>query len=209
MESSSSVPEALIWSVPAPPSMRSKPSAGARGEGVVAVAACRRCRCPCAPVIDVPVRAAAQRVGGVRAVDHVLAGAAVERQRDPRRRRRSASMKSTPPRPKTVSRSSAARAFSIRTVGPGPRRARSSLNGRTLMLSNPSVPWTWIWSRAPSRKPRSALTSRTAGRAEVADVDRSGPPAASRRASRRAVLSVVAGPRVARDPRLARRWPAA
>ena len=71
------------------------------------------------------------------------------------------------------------------------------------MLSNWSVPWTWIWSRAPSRRPRSASTASTLGRRQVADVDQ---VLAARgvdveRLDGRGVGR--RGPRVARDARLA------
>ena len=148
------------------------PSAAAAREAVVAVAQVDGVVALARRVIDVRVGAAEQRVGGVGAVEHVRAGAAVERERDPLADAASALMKSMPPRPKTVRRSSVGAARSRSgSSGPGPRRARSSMNGRTPMLSKPSVPWTWIWSRAPSSSPRSASTREHAGVAQVADVD--------------------------------------
>ena len=75
------VPDALSWSMPAPPSMRSMPSARPRVSEVVAVAQVDAV-VALAAGDDVGVRAAEQRVGGVGAVEDVLAGAAVERERD-------------------------------------------------------------------------------------------------------------------------------
>ena len=116
---------------------------------------------------------------------------------------RSAVMKSTSPRPKTVRRSSAGRAFSIRMTGSRPSTRTVSRNGRTPMLLKPSVPWTWIWSRAPSSRPRSASTSSTAESVEVADVDQVLP---ARRVDVERLDGGAVGRRgagVACDPRLA------
>ena len=81
---------------------------------------------------------------------------------------RSAVMKSTPPRPKTVRRSSAAtRVLDPMTVGPEPSTRTVSRNGRTPMLLKPSVPWTWI------------CVARAVEQAEVG-VDAAAPPSRSR-----------------------------
>ena len=76
------------------------------------------------------------------------------------------------------------------------------MNGRTPMLLNPSVPWTGIWSRAPSSRPRSASTCSTP-EPQVADVDQVLPARGVdvERLDGRGVGRRGAG--VARDPRLA------
>ena len=143
---------------------------------------------------DVLARTAEHPFGGVRAVEDVLVGPAVEGERDPRPDGVVRGDEVDVPAPRTVRRSSPATAFWLRITGSRPSMRTSSMNGRTPMLSNPSVPWMAIWSRAPSRKPRSAVGSRTAAVAERSPTStRSCPPAAVTSSASTAVLSVVDG----------------
>ena len=70
------------------------------------------------------------------------------------------------------------------------------------MLSKPSLPWTLIASRAPSRKPRSAVTSRTGVPSSAPRSTRSCPPAAVTSSASTARAVGRRRPRVERDPRL-------